>query len=112
MRRFHFLRASLFSLVALVVSAEMTLSAETGHKYSGTVVSAGAGKLVVKMGTEQLMFMVNKETKISLDGAPSQLDKIQPGFQAAVMAERLGDVFVAMKIEARTAKIGQAGGAR
>jgi hypothetical protein len=112
MRRSHFMMASLLSIVAWIMSAQLIMSADAGHKYSGTVVSAGTGKLVVKMGTEQLMFMVNKETKISLDGAPSQLDKIQPGFQAAVMAERLGDVFVAMKIEARTAKIGQSGVAR
>jgi hypothetical protein len=106
MRPIHFVMAGLLSVLALSVSARAE------HKYAGTVVSAGAGKLVVKVGTEQLMFMVNKETKISLDGAPSQLDKIQPGFQAAVMAERLGDVFMAMKIEARTAKIGKSTGAR
>lgn len=44
------------------------------HLYRGKVLMAGEGKLVLTMGTEQLTFLVARDTKITLDGAPAKLE--------------------------------------
>lgn len=71
------------------------------HSYLGKVLVAGEGKLVLTMGTEQLTFLVNKDTQITLDDAPAELEKLKHGFTAQVKGERSGDQFTASVINAK-----------
>jgi hypothetical protein len=99
-------RLSYFVIAMLISMAALTLPA-MAHEYTGQVMSAEAGRLVVRMGTEELTFMVGPNTQVFLDGAPSELGKLRRGYSATVSAERLGDLFMAQRIRARSAVIGQ-----
>ena len=97
-----------FKLAAVVVPLLCTLverALDDEQVYSGKVLMAGEGKIVLTMGTEQLTFLVTKETKITLDGAPAELEKIKGGYTAQVKGERLGDHFTASAIAARAEAI-------
>lgn len=75
-------------------------------KFQGLVVSAGAGQMVLMVGTEQLMFVVTDETKITLEKRDADLEDLEKGQMAWVTANRLGDEFLALVIDAKKAVIG------
>jgi hypothetical protein len=93
-----------FRLAALVVPLIYTAvdrALDDEQVYNGKVLRAGEGQLVLTMGTEQLTFMVTKETTITLDGEPAKLEKIQHGYSAQVKGQRVGDEFTAISITAK-----------
>ena len=96
----HFLRLLGAILTALVFASP----ALAGTEFNGSVVSAGEGQLVVLVEAEQCTFVVNDETKITLDGEEASLSDLLAGQTASVSAEMQGDQWIAGSIAARTSK--------
>jgi nitrous oxidase accessory protein NosD len=86
------LALSLLLVLPAVASAE---------SFDGKVTSADDGKLVVMVGEDQQTFVVNDETKITLDGEEAKFEDIKAGHTVKVTATQEGETWTASMIDAR-----------
>jgi len=93
----RFLAASAAAVVLAVGSAQVASAAET---FEGKVVAAQEKHMTLDHKDAQQVFIINAETKITLDGAAATWGDLKPNYVATVTAEKEGDQFVAKTIEA------------
>jgi hypothetical protein len=91
------LAASAAGLVLAVGTAQIAAAAEM---FEGKVVAAQEKHMTLDHKEAQQVFVINPETKITLDGVAATWGDLKPGYAATVTAEKEGDQFVAKAIEA------------
>jgi hypothetical protein len=89
-------------LALLLLFAIPTIA--TADDFTGKVTSAGEGKLVVMAGEDQLTFVVNDATKITVDGKEGKLADVKAGHSVKVSATKEGENWIASSINCRAAK--------
>jgi hypothetical protein len=90
----------LLAIVAWLVPA--LALAQADMTYEGMVVSAGEGKIGILTKTgENRAFAVAKDAKITIDGKPATLDKVNNGHTAKITTKKTGDLEMAVVIEAK-----------
>jgi hypothetical protein len=91
------LLAGAATLVLAVGSAQVAFAGET---FEGKVVAAQEKHMTLDHQDAQQVFIINSETKITLDGVAATWGDLKPGYVATVMADKEGDEFVAKEIQA------------
>ncbi len=96
-------RSAAVAAFTIAVALLVPTAAEAAQEFNGKVVSSGDGKLVMMVGEVQQEFVVNAETKITLEGKPARLADLMAGHVARVAAELNGDQYIASAVDARSA---------
>jgi uncharacterized protein (DUF2141 family) len=91
------LTAGAAAIVLAVGSGQLVFAAET---FEGKVVAAQEKHMTLDHKEAQQVFIINAETKITLDGVAATWGDLKPNYAATVTAEKEGDQFVAKSIEA------------
>jgi len=91
------------SILALLFALVLLPNWAAADTFEGKVVVAVAGKLTVsdKDGDND-EFIIDAETKITLDGKPGRLDQLKPGDRVRVEADPTNKGLIARKVEARS----------
>ena len=97
-------RRCVIGMVALMASWGWSHRLMADDTYYGVVASTSKTQIVVKIGTEHLAFIIEKDTEVTLNGASTKLDKIKPGFRVRITAQELGKVRIAKSVAARSPK--------
>lgn len=97
-------RASTYWLLIPLLLLSAGTGSASAEVFDGQVVSTLEGQITVSLGGRLAAIEVYVDTVITLDGAPSTLDRLTPDHLAAVTARRAGNRWIALKIEARSQK--------
>lgn len=92
-------------LVGLVATTVLLLAGASSSMidvFEGQIVSASGNRIALALGGVEYDIRVDSDTRITLDGAPATLDGLTPDHFATVAAKRIGDEWVAIRIEARS----------
>jgi len=93
-------RIPIFGLLAALWFAQVALAALEPQLYKGTVVSAGAGRLVMKdTGGKDQSFSVDAATKIMVNGKLARLEDLQETMQIQVTLDEKGKVLAVSTID-------------
>lgn len=97
--------ARMFSFFAMgLLAASMVAAADPGtaesKSFEGKVVAAAEKSLTLDYENAQHNFVINEQTKITLDGNAATWADLKEGFEAKVSAVKEGDAFVAREIAA------------
>jgi len=95
-----FTRMLVAGAAALVLAAGTAQIAFAAEMWEGKVIAAQEKHMTLDHKDAQQVFVLNAETKITLDGVAATWGDLKPGYAATVTAEKEGDQFVAKNIEA------------
>lgn len=98
-----FARSMLPMVVAAFLALLLTAPAHAAD-FEGPVISTGDDQLVLSLDGEQHTFVVDDDTKITLNGKRAALADILPDHLATISAERDGDQWIARTIVAHVPK--------
>jgi hypothetical protein len=85
---------------AVVLTVGMAQVATAAEMFEGKVVAAQEKHMTLDHEDAQQVFILNAETKITLDGAPATWGDLKAKYVATVTAEKEGDQWVAKEIAA------------
>jgi hypothetical protein len=85
---------------AIVLAAGTAQIAYAAEKFEGQVVAAQEKHMTLDHEDAQQVFVINPETKITLDGVAATWGDLKPKYAATVTAEKEGDQWVAKEIAA------------
>jgi len=91
-------------LVAMFLTLLLATAAQARTDFDGSVLNAGEGQLVLLVSEEPQTFMVNGDTRITVDGQEAALADVMTGHLATVSAEHDGDHWIAKSIAAHAVK--------
>jgi hypothetical protein len=93
---------ALLAVATILAALEPTAPAGNPVQKEGTVVSAGAGKLVMKdKDGKQQSFTIDAETQVLINGRPGKLESLEPTMPIRVMINAAGKVLSVATIDGR-----------
>ena len=105
----------IFSVALIAGALAWPLAAAEPQIHKGTVMSASAGRLVMKdMAGKEQSFMVDAMTRITVHGKPGKLEDLQETMPVQVATEATGKVLTISTIDkekGKTSPPGDRGGA-
>jgi hypothetical protein len=95
-----FTRVLAASAAAIVLTVGMAQAATAAEMFEGKVVAAQEKHMTLDHKEAQQVFILNAETKITLDGVAATWGDLKPKYAATVTAEKEGGHWVAKEIAA------------